>query len=114
MIVTTNRNGYNRKFVQGGGSIWTSISRILGKIFSSAAAKTAKNAAQDIGKAALEKTGEKAVKAAKDKLAKILASRPAKKAKHSMNDLVIQENPSKGSGPSIGSTLTNGLGIKII
>ena len=119
-IITSKKNGYKRQFVQGGRNIWTPISNILGQVFSSAAAKTAqetvkqtaKKAVQDIGKAAIVQAGEKGVKAAKDKLAKILASKPAEKAKLSPNETIIQENPSKGSGPSMGNILTSGLGIK--
>ena len=110
------------KEVQGGANICTLISNLLGKVFTSATAKTmqetakqtAKIVAQNVGKATIMQTGEKAVKIVRDKLTKLLASKPAKKAKSSPNEMVIQENPSMGLGPNLGNTFTNGLVVKII
>ena len=118
MIVV--ENDYERNFQFGSGNIWTPVSTILGKIFSSAAAKTAKEsvkqvakkAAQNIGKAALKQTGDKAVKVAKEKFSKLLTSKKGKNMKSQLQQ-ILQEDPSKGTGPSIGNTLTEGLGVKV-
>ena len=72
-----------------------------------------KKTAQDIGKQALHQVGSKGVKLAKDKVSKLLASKSNKKSKvkTQLNE-ILAPNPFNGYGPSMGNTLTEGLGIK--
>ena len=122
MIVTKNDYNYERKFIFGRGNIWTPVSAVLGKLFSSAAASTAKETikqvakktAADIGKEAVKQTGAKASQLAKEKLKKLLAGKKSSSSPKTALQQILQENPSKGSGPSLSGSLTEGLGVKVI
>ena len=122
MIVTKNDTNYERKFVFGRGNIWTPVSSVLGKLFSSTAATTvketikqvAKKTATDIGKEAVRQTGAKASKMATEKLRKLLAGKKNVSSPKSALQQILQENPSNGSGPSLSGALTEGLGVKVI
>ena len=121
MIVSSRNKRFQRKFQFGRGNIWSVASSILNKLLgkvSSAAMKetvksVAKKTAQDIGKQALQQVGNKGVKLAKDKFSKLLSSKSNKKsdAKTQLNE-ILAPNPFQGYGPSVGNTLTEGLGIK--
>ena len=123
MLVTSNKERYERKFQFGRGNIWTMasdiVSKLLGKVTSNAMKETvksvAKKTAQDIGKHALQQAGKKGVQLAKDKFSKLLASKSNKKSnvKTQLNE-ILTINPFNGYGPSIGNTLTEGMGIKKI
>ena len=123
MLVTSNKERYERKFQFGRGNIWTMasdiVSKLLGKVTSNAMKETvksvAKKTAQDIGKQALQQAGKKGVQLAKDKFSKLLASKSNKKSnvKTQLNE-ILATNPFNGYGPSIGNTLTEGMGIKKI
>ena len=121
MIVTNNDYDYEGTFMFGRGNIWTPVSAVLGKLFSSAAASTAKETikqvakktAADIGKEAVKQTGAKASKMATEKLRKLLAGKKSTTPKTALQQ-ILQENPSKGSGPSLSGSLTEGLGVKVI
>ena len=122
MLVTSNKR-YERKFQFGRGNIWTVasdiVSKLLGKVASNAMKETvksvAKKTAQDIGKHALQQAGKKGAQLAKDKFSKLLASKSNKKSnvKTQLNE-ILTTNPFNGYGPSIGNTLTEGMGIKKI
>ena len=121
MIVSTRNKRFERKFQFGRGNIWTVASsilnKLLGRVTSNAMKETvksvAKKAAQDIGKQALHQVGSKGEKLAKDKFSKLLASKSNKKSKvkTQLNE-ILAPNPFNGYGPSMGNTLTEGLGIK--
>ena len=121
MLVSSRKNRFERKFQFGRGNIWTTASSILSKLLGRATsdamketAKTvAKKAAQDIGKQALQQVGSKGAQLAKDKFSKLLASKSNKKSKvkTQLNE-ILAPNPFQGYGPSMGNTLTEGLGIK--
>ena len=121
MIVSSRNKRFQRKFQFGRGNIWSVASSILNKLLgkvSSAAMKetvksVAKKTAQDIGKQALQQVGNKGVKLAKDKFSKLLSSKSNKKSdvKTQLNE-ILAPNPFQGYGPSMGNTLTEGLGIK--
>ena len=121
MIVSTRNKRYERKFQFGRGNIWTTVSSILSKLIGKVTSDTmkeavksaAKKTAQDIGKQALHKAGSKGAQLAKDKFSKLLASKSNKKSKvkTQLNE-ILAPNPFNGYGPSIGNTLTEGLGIK--
>ena len=123
MLVTSNKERYERKFQFGRGNIWTMasdiVSKLLGKVTSNAMKETvksvAKKTAQDIGKHALQQAGKKGAQLAKDKFSKLLASKSNKKSnvKTQLNE-ILATNPFNGYGPSIGNTLTEGMGIKKI
>ena len=123
MLVTSNKERYERKFQFGRGNIWTVasdiVSKLLGKVTSNAMKETvksvAKKTAQDIGKHALQQAGKKGAQLAKDKFSKLLASKSKKKSnvKTQLNE-ILATNPFNGYGPSIGNTLTEGMGIKKI
>ena len=123
MLVTSNKERYERKFQFGRGNIWTVasdiVSKLLGKVTSNAMKETvksvAKKTAQDIGKHALQQAGKKGAQLAKDKFSKLLASKSNKKSnvKTQLNE-ILATNPFNGYGPSIGNTLTEGMGIKKI
>ena len=123
MLVTSNKERYERKFQFGRGNIWTVasdiVSKLLGKVTSNAMKETvksvAKKTAQDIGKHALQQVGKKGAQLAKDKFSKLLASKSNKKSnvKTQLNE-ILATNPFNGYGPSIGNTLTEGMGIKKI
>ena len=121
MLVSTRKNRFERKFQFGRGNIWTTASSILSKMLGKATSDTmketvksvAKKAAQDIGKQALHQAGSKGAQLAKDKFSKLLASKSNKKSKvkTQLNE-ILAPNPFQGFGPSMGNTLTEGLGIK--
>ena len=117
MLVTSNNEIYERKFQFGRGNIWTVasdiLSKLMGKVTSNAIKETVKKTAQDIGKQALQQAGNKGVKLAKDKFSKLLASKSNKKSKvkTQLNE-ILATNPFQGYGPSMGNTLSEGLGIK--
>ena len=121
MIVSSRNKRFQRKFQFGRGNIWSVassiLSKLLGKVSSAAMKETvksvAKKTAQDIGKQALQQVGSKGVKLAKDKFSKLLASKSNKKSnvKTQLNE-ILAPNPFQGYGPSMGNTLTEGLGIK--
>ena len=121
MIVSTRNKRFERKFQFGRGNIWTTASSILSKLLGKATANAmketvksvAKKTAQDIGKQALHQAGSKGVQLAKDKFSKLLASKSNKKSKvkTQLNE-ILTPNPFNGYGPSMGNTLTEGLGIK--
>ena len=123
MIVSTRNKKLERKFQFGRGNIWTTASSILSKLLGNATAKAmketfksvAKKTAQDIGKQALHQVGSKGAQIAKDKFSKLLASKSNKKSKvkTQLNE-ILAPNPFNGYGPSMGNTLTEGLGIKKI
>ena len=117
MIVSTKKHRFERKFQFGRGNIWTTASSILSKMLGNTLKETAKSvakkAAQDIGKQALHQVGSKGMQLAKDKFSKLLASKSNKKSKvkTQLNE-ILTPNPFNGYGPSMGNTLTEGLGIK--
>ena len=121
MLVSTRKNRFERKFQFGRGNIWTTASSILSKMLGKVTTDTmketaktvAKKAAQDIGKQALQQVGSKGAQLAKDKFSKLLASKSNKKSKvkTQLNE-ILAPNPFQGYGPSMGNTLTEGLGIK--
>ena len=121
MIVSTRNKRFQRKFQFGRGNVWSTVSDIASKLIGKITSDTAKEAiksvakktAQDIGKQALHKVGSKGVEIAKDKFSKLLTSKSNKKsnAKTQLNE-ILAPNPYNGYGPSIGYTLTEGLGIK--
>ena len=121
MIVSTRNKRFERKFQFGRGNIWTVASSILSKLLGKVTANTmkeavksvAKKTAQDIGKQALHQVGSKGAKLAKDKFTKLLASKSNKKSKvkTQLNE-ILAPNPFNGYGPSMGNTLTEGLGVK--
>ena len=123
MLVTSNKERYERKFQFGRGNIWTMasdiVSKLLGKVTSNAMKEmvksVAKKTAQDIGKHALQQAGKKGAQLAKDKFSKLLESKSNKKSnvKTQLNE-ILATNPFNGYGPSIGNTLTEGMGIKKI
>ena len=123
MLVSSRNKRFERKFQFGRGNIWTVssgiLSKLLGKVTSNAMKETvksvAKKTAQDIGKQALQQAGNKGVQLAKDKFSKLLASKSNKKSKvkTQLNE-ILATNPFQGYGPSMGNTLTEGLGIKKI
>ena len=123
MLVSSRKNRFERKFQFGRGNIWSVASSILSKLLGRATADTmketvksvAKKAAQDIGKQALQQVGSKGAKLAKDKFNKLLASKSGKKSKvkTQLNE-ILAPNPFQGYGPSMGNSLTEGLGIKKI
>ena len=119
MIVSSRNKQYTRKFQYGRGNIWTTIGNIFSKLLGSttkeAIKSVAKKTAEDIGKQALQQAGNKGVQFAKDKFSKLLASKANKKSKvkTQLNE-ILTPNHFKGYGPSIGSTLTEGLGVKKI
>ena len=115
MIVSTRNKQYTRKFQYGRGNIWTTIgnifSKLLGSTMKEAIKSVAKKTAEDIG----QQAGNKGVQFAKDKFSKLLASKANKKSKvkTQLNE-ILTPNHFKGYGPSLGSTLTEGLGVKKI
>ena len=123
MIVSSRKNRFERKFQYGRGNIWSVVSSILSKLLGNATAATmketvksvAKKTAQDIGKQALQQVGSKGAKLAKDKFNQLLASKSNKKSKvkTQLNE-ILAPNPFMGYGPSMGNSLTEGLGIKKI
>ena len=119
MIVSTRNKRFERRFQYGRGNIWTTAGNILSKLLGSTAKETlktvAKKTAQDIGKQALQQAGNKGAQFAKDKFKQLLASKSNKKSKvkTQLNE-ILTPNPFKGYGPSIGNTLTEGLGVKKI
>ena len=123
MLVSTRKNRFERKFQFGRGNVWSTVSnvagKLIGKLTSDAAKETvksvAKKTAQDISKQALQQVGSKGAKLAKDKFNQLLASKSNKKSKvkTQLNE-ILAPNPFMGYGPSMGNTLTEGLGIKKI
>ena len=121
MLVSTRKNRFQRKFQFGRGNIWSVAGNILSKLLGRVTADTmketvksvAKKTAQDIGKQALQQVGSKGAKLAKDKFNKLLASKSGKKSKvkTQLNE-ILAPNPFQGYGPSMGNSLTEGLGIK--
>ena len=121
MLVSTRNKRFQRKFQFGRGNIWSVASSILSKMLGRVTADTmketaksvAKKVAKDIGKQALHQVGSKGAQLAKDKFSKLLASKSNKKSKvkTQLNE-ILTPNPFQGYGPSMGNTLTEGLGIK--
>ena len=85
MIITTNQEGHEIKYVYGGANLFTPLANLASRLIGSTAAQTAQQAARsaaeqiikDVGsKAAVQKTGEEACKLVKNKIGQMLAGSP--------------------------------------
>ena len=125
MIITTNQEGYETKYVYGGANLFTPLASLASRLIGSTAAQTAQQAAKsaaeqiikDVGKAAVQKTGEEAGKLVKNKIGQTLAGSPEMKTSSNVpiaNKIYVDTPNNKISVSGLSSGLTGGLGIRKI